>query len=62
MTARKRPGAHDSDRAGDFVLAGTLPHTTGATEPQRRADVPCRIVGWKVTRTLNVEAVEVAHG
>jgi len=61
MTARKRPGAHDSDRAGDFVLGGTLPHTTGTPNPQRRPEPPCRIVGWTVTRTLNVEAVEVTH-
>jgi hypothetical protein len=62
MTARKWPGAHHSDRAGNAVLDGTLLNTIAAHGLQHRADPPCRIVGWKVTRTLNVEAVEVAHG
>lgn len=62
MTAKNWPGAHHSDRAGEFVLAGTLTHTTGTPDLQRRTDPPCRIIGWRVTRTLNVEAVEVTHG
>lgn len=62
MADMKRPGAHHSDRAGEFVLAGTAPHTIEAHGLQRRTDPPCRIVGWRVSRWLAVEAVEVAHG
>jgi hypothetical protein len=62
MAAQKRPGAHHSDRAGVNVLEGTPPHTTRTPEPQRRADPPCRIVGWRINRWLSVENVEVGHG
>lgn len=31
-------------------------------DPQRLTDPPCRIVGWRVSRWLTVEGVEVAHG
>ena len=62
MTSKKWPGACYSDRAGNTVLDGTLPHTTEAHELQRRVDPPCRIVGWRVSRWLAVEAVEVANG
>jgi hypothetical protein len=62
MAARKWPGAHDSDRAGAIILGRMNPDTTAAAEPQRRADQHGRLVGWKVTTKLTVEAVEVAHG
>jgi hypothetical protein len=62
MTANKWPGAHHSDRAGNTVLRGTLPHTIEPHELQLRADTPCRLVGWRVSRWLAVEMVEVANG
>ena len=60
MHHTRQPGAHSqSDRVGDIVLAGTLPHTIGKTDLQRRRLSPCRVIGWRVTRWLAVEAVEV---
>ena len=62
MTAKKWPGRCDERRAGNTVLHGTLPYTIEDHELQRSADPPCRIVGWRVSRWLAVEMVEVAHG
>lgn len=60
MTSMKRPGALASHRAGNGVLAGTLFHTTTAATPQRhRRNPPPRLIGWRVSRWLTVEAVEV---
>jgi len=61
MAAKKWPGRHQR-RAGKVVLAGTLPDTTATAEPQRRADPPCRIVGWRINRWLSIESVEVRRG
>lgn len=61
MAASKRPGALNSDRAGDCVLGGTLPHTMRYHHLQHTRP-PFRIVGWRVSRWLSVEAVEVKHG
>jgi hypothetical protein len=62
MQKAERPGAHHSDRAGEIVLGGTLPHSTGHTDAQRRRADASRIIGWRVTRWLGVEAVEVSNG
>ncbi len=66
MTTTKWPGARieecNSYRAGNGVLAGTRSHTIEAHELQRSVNPPCRIVGWRVSRWLAVEAVEVANG
>jgi hypothetical protein len=55
MESTKRPGALNSDRAGDNVLAGTLPHTISNASVQHResADDYHRVVavlndGWRV--------------
>ena len=60
MTDKNLPGAHSSDRAGERVLCGTAPHTISLPYPQRHA-TSCRIVGWKVSKSLTVDSVEVAH-
>jgi hypothetical protein len=66
MTATSRPGtvtlAEDSNRAGKIVLGRTISHTTETNQLQRRADPPCRIVGWRVSKWLAVEVVEVTNG
>lgn len=62
MTNKIWPGAHHSDRAGNSVLGGTLPYTIEPHELQRRVDPSCRIVGWRVSKWLAVERVEVTHG
>jgi hypothetical protein len=62
MTAKNWPGAHHSGRAGNTVLGGTVSHTIEVHELQRRADPSSRIVGWRVSKWLCVEAVEVANG
>ena len=55
MHHTKQPGARfPSDRAGDFVLGGTLPHTTPHHEPLRRY-----VEAWRVNRWLGVDRVEV---
>jgi hypothetical protein len=61
MTVKNWPGAHHSDRARECVLRRIPFHTTGNPELQRRADPPCRIVGWRVSKWLAVEAVEAKH-
>ena len=62
MQEEKRPGAHHSDRATECVLVGTLPHSTRLPHTQRSRNLPVRLIGWRVTRWLAVEAVEVRHG
>lgn len=63
MHNTNRPGAHVQmgNRAGECVLGGTLPHTTPETHPQSRI-ASVRLVGWRVTRFLTVEGLEVKHG
>lgn len=61
MTKTRRPGAHHSNRAGEFVLGRTTLHTTEMTDLQRYRGTCCRIVRWRVSRWLGVEAVEVKH-
>lgn len=61
MTKKNRPGAHHSDRAGEFVLARTILHTTNTPALQRCTIPYCRIVRWRVSRWLSVETVEVAN-
>lgn len=58
MTTKKRPGAHCSDRARECVLAGTPPDTTPRCNPQQSATA-CRVIGWRVSASLIVDAVEV---
>lgn len=62
MTAKKWPGRCDERRAGNAVLEGTRSHSIENHGLQRRADLPCRLVGWRVSRWLAVEMVEVANG
>lgn len=63
MHHTKQPGARFlSDRAGDFVLGGTLPYIIGNTNLQRHRLSPCRVIGWCVNRWLGVETVEVRYG
>jgi hypothetical protein len=62
MTTEKRPGALTSARAEEIVLRGTLPFIIAAPNWQSHHTVAPRIIGWRVTRWLNVEAVEAQHG
>ncbi len=50
----QQPGALASDRAGELILGGMSLHTA----KQDAIQLP-RIVSWRVTRWLAVEAVEV---
>ncbi len=61
MADSNRPGAHNSDRAGEIVFGETLLHSTTLPHLQRHHQRPCRLVGYQVTRWLSVEAVEVRH-
>jgi hypothetical protein len=62
MADKSRPGADKSDRAGENVLGGTLPHITRSPHLQLRSNAPCRVIGWRVSKWLAVEAVEVRNG
>jgi hypothetical protein len=62
VTKTVRPGAHHSDRAGEVVLAGTLPLTTAIQVLQLHRVTPLRLVSWRVNRWLGVETVEVTNG
>lgn len=62
MAESNRPGAHHSDRAGEFVFRQTLPHTTALPQMQRHHHRRCQLVGWAVDRWLGVSRVEVHHG
>jgi hypothetical protein len=59
MHKTNQPGALASDRAGEFVLGGTVPHTTAIPNQQRHRFAPPRVVSWRVNRWLGVERVEV---
>jgi hypothetical protein len=54
MRKQNRPGAGGSARAGEIVLAGTLPHTIRKAKTQRRHSLR-----WTVDRNLNVTCLEV---
>ena len=64
MHETTQPGAHVqvSDRAGNFVLGGTISHTTSEHGSQSSRTPPVRVVGWRVSRWLSVEQVEVQLG
>ena len=59
MTKTDQPGALASDRAGKFVLGGTVPLTTALPNLQRHRFQPILIISWRVNRWLGVERVEV---
>jgi hypothetical protein len=63
MHDTKQPGARwQSDRAVEIVLGRTLPSITSSPDLQHCRRPVIRIVGWRVTRWLGVERVEVNHG
>ena len=59
MQKANQPGALASDRAGEFVLGGTLPLTIEPQNLQRHRFASTRIVSWRVNRWLGVDHVEV---
>ena len=61
MHKTNQPGALASDRAGEFVLGGTVPLITSPPNQQRYRHPLTRIVSWRVNRWLGVDAVEVLH-
>lgn len=53
MIQTEWPGALESDRAGETVLGGTLPHIISIAKSQRASD-PTRIRFYRIDRWLTV--------
>ena len=59
MSECRRPGALLSHRAGEIVFGETTPLSITSGRLQIHQKSTTRVIVWKVTRWLGVEAVQV---